>query len=107
MPGPIMTGDELGHGAIALDKKVRRYPQLGGLGKIRMGVAIKCAGEKLLCAAGTELARRQADVVDHQQRNIGSRGARIEMRRRTMPYPSEPTVGRINLHESTLTAKPL
>src|SRR5690606_20742952 len=100
MPGAVQTGNKLGHRPVTLDEKVGRYPQLGNLGKIRVGISIEGAGEKLLDTTGTELARRQADIVNHQQRDSGPLGTAVEMGRRALPYPVQPTIGHVTVHES-------
>src|SRR5690554_5883388 len=107
MPGPLQAGNKLGDAPIALDEKMRRHAQLGNLSEIGMARRVQRAAEQLLYAAGTELPRRQADVMNHQQRDVAARRPRIEMRRWAMVYSAQPTAGCINPHGRAPIAKAL
>ncbi len=104
MPGPIQTGDELGDGAITLDEKMCGDLQPGDLFEERMLVALQAVLKELLNPAGTELAWRQADVVDHQQGNLAGR-ALIEVRRGAVAYAMAPAGGGIQVHRGKAHAE--
>nr|GFD51046.1 hypothetical protein [Tanacetum cinerariifolium] len=57
--------------------------------------------KEFLHLARLELSRRQADVVNHQQRDLGF-GASIEVGRRAMVRAMAPTRGRVQLHGGSL-----
>ncbi|MNN84134.1 hypothetical protein D3C81_2012600 [compost metagenome] len=79
MPGALVAGHELDQRAVALDEKVRRHLQVGDVGEIRMGLRVQRVAKQRLYLPRAELPRRQADVVDHQQRYLAGRSC-IEVR---------------------------
>src|SRR5690606_23346824 len=97
MPRTLITGNELADRTIALNKKVRGHLHAGDAGEIRVFVSVQAILKKLLHLARTELPGRQADVMDHQQRNLSLRPL-IEVRGRTVPDAIAPATGRVQLH---------
>ena len=70
MPGAIQAGDELRQRAITLDEEMRRDLQVGNFGEEGVLIRRQAVLEERLHPAGTELSRRQADVVHHEQRDL-------------------------------------
>ena len=82
MPGTIFERDELNHFASALDQAMRRYPQIGDVGKILMRLRIEPVTKKLLDIATAILPRRQADGMHHDQLDVSIRRTLFEIGRR-------------------------
>ncbi len=80
MPGTIERRDELHGNAIAPDQKVRGHPQPTQLVEVRMRIAIEAVRKQIFNVRATELAGRQADVMDDQQADLGTFRSRIEIR---------------------------
>src|SRR5450830_708732 len=93
MPGAVVSRDKLDSPAIALNHEVRRYPQRPQLVKIRVGVAIELVAEQLADERSAKLARRQADIVDHQQVGDDAVGTGVKIRRRLPLDVRAPAVG--------------
>lgn len=80
MPGAVVTGDELGDGAVAFDEEMRGNRQVADLLEIGMFVRVQAILEERLDLAGAELSRRQADIVDDQQRHRVPLRTQVEIR---------------------------
>src|SRR3989338_3065395 len=106
MPGALVTGDELRNSAITLDKEMRGHLQAGNAGEIGMLIRIQTVLKKRLHLARAKLPRRQADVMDHQQRNFAQRSL-IEVRRWAALDAIAPATGRVQLHKDSLNEPPL
>jgi hypothetical protein len=102
MPGPVDARDKLRHRAVALNQKMRRYPQVGNPFKVGMFRDIQAILEKLLHLAGGKLRRWQADVMHHQQRDFAGR-ALVEVGRRAMTDALAPTAEGVQLHTGSLS----
>ena len=69
MPGAFGTRHELQQFASATDQEMRRHAQAGQSPVIRMRLRVERIHNQAFDAIAPELARRQADIVDHQQRD--------------------------------------
>lgn len=76
----VVTGDELGDGAVAFDEEMRGNRQVADLLEIGMFVRVQAILEERLDLAGAELSRRQADIVDDQQRHRVPLRTQVEIR---------------------------
>jgi hypothetical protein len=90
VPGTVMGGDELQQLAVASNQKVCGNPKPSELRKVRVSVAIEPIREKILDVVPTKLAGRQADVMHHQQANLGAFRARIEIAALSAPRLAAP-----------------
>jgi hypothetical protein len=90
VPCTVMGGDELQQLAVASNQKVRGNPQPSELRKIRVSVAIEPIREKILDVLPTKLAGRQADVMHHQQANLGAFRAPIKIAALSAPRLAAP-----------------
>jgi len=71
---------------------VRGDLQVGDVGKIGMGVRRQGAGKQPIDPRPAEFARRQADIVDHQQRGGLVVRTLIKMRRRHLTNVGQPAL---------------
>lgn len=76
----VVTGDELGDGAVAFDEEMRGNRQVADLLEIGMFVRVQAILEERLDLTGAELSRRQADIVDNQQRHRVPLRTQVEIR---------------------------
>lgn len=67
MPCPVIKGNELGYCPTPLNEQMGRDSEVDQCLKVRVLAAVETVTKKLLYAAGPELARGQADVVNYQQ----------------------------------------
>jgi hypothetical protein len=87
MPGAQCARDELEQRAVAPNQEVRRDAYCRKLAKISVRVRVEAIGKQLDDGVPTELARRQRDVVNDQQRDAlafrpGIAIGRSDLRRR-------------------------
>jgi hypothetical protein len=75
VPGALVAGDELHQLAVAADQKVGGYLQVADLFEVRVFDGSRRFWKKASPGAA-ELFRRQADVVDHHQRDVFRSGGR-------------------------------
>ena len=80
MPGAPWNGHELQDLAVATNQHMRRHPHALDLGEIRMLIRRQVSIEQLLYPRATELIRRQADVVHHDQVRLDAGGPLIAVR---------------------------
>jgi hypothetical protein len=69
MPGAQCARDELQQRAVAPDQKVRGDSYSRKRAEIRVRIRVEPIGKQLDDGVPTELARRQRDVVNDQQRD--------------------------------------
>ncbi len=67
MPGTFIGRDELDHAAVAQYQEMGGNPERAQLLEIRMSVIIQAIAEQVGNIVAAKLARRQADVMNHQQ----------------------------------------
>ncbi len=70
MPGPAVERHKLGHPAVTLNQQMRGDFQPLDLFKERVPVRIQTIGKQFGNMTTAELPGRQADIVNHQQRNL-------------------------------------
>lgn len=81
VPGAQCAGDELQQRPVAPDQEVRGDADCRKRAEIRMRVRIEPIGEQLDDGVPAELARRQRDVVNDQQRDALALRPRVAVRR--------------------------
>src|SRR5487761_984793 len=91
MPGAALERHELHQFAVAAYQQVRGYAQTLNRGEIGMGVRRQGSQEQMFNPGSAELARWQADAVDHQQINLGTCGALVAMGRGQLPGAADET----------------
>ena len=84
-----MKGDELRHAAITGNAEVRRHPLPSDRGEIRVLTSAQLPGEQRFDPRAAKLAWRQADAMEHHERQRSSRGARILIGRGHYPGASQ------------------
>src|SRR5690606_37766164 len=93
MPGAIGDRHKLAALTIARDIEARRDLQVGNLGVIGMDTGSQAVTKKIGNRAITELARRQAGVVDNQEAHLGARRALVEIWRWNSGRSCQPATG--------------
>ncbi len=74
MPGAMMQGDILNRLAIPPDQQMAGDAKCGNFGKIGVLFAPEPIEKQVVDPGAAKLAGRQADVVDHQQIDLTTRG---------------------------------
>ena len=92
MPGARIKGHKLNNSAAALDKQMGRHLKIGDSRKIRVSLAIEAIAKEILHIAATKFTRRQADVMNDQQADVGPLGTLIKIGRRTDYGIAQPAV---------------
>ncbi|OQV65345.1 hypothetical protein AK51_21935 [Serratia nematodiphila DZ0503SBS1] len=100
MPGALVEGHILHDLSAAANQAMRRHSQLMDIGEIRVLRRVERAGEQLVDIGAAELAGRQADVVDDQQRGVLVIRAPIAVRREHSRRPDNPAI--FQLHQTPL-----
>lgn len=85
MPRPVVARDELDQLAVAPDEEMRRDLQGADSGEVGMARRVQPVGEEVKDVVAAELARRQADGMDHDQPGRFAGRPGIEVRRRLAP----------------------
>lgn len=80
MPGAQRKRDILHQLPIAANKAVGRHAQVMDISKIGVNGRVKASHKQVINPGATKLTGRQADVVNHQQRDIVSLWALVVMR---------------------------
>ena len=75
-----MSGYELIEIAATIDQQMRGDFQIGDLTEVRIRAGIETVEKKIADVVPAENPGRQADCMDHDQRNLAARGARVEIR---------------------------
>ncbi len=91
VPGAAVKGHELGHATVTLDQQMRRHLQPLDLFKERMPARIQPVGKQFGDMTAAKLPGRQADIVNHQQRDLAV-GAVIAIGRRDVPRSGDAVV---------------
>jgi len=81
VPGTPLDSDELHQLAVAPDEEMRGDLEPRDLAEVGMRRRVEPVGEQALDGIAAELAGRQADRVDHEQRDLGAGGAVVLVRR--------------------------
>src|SRR5690606_10844666 len=80
--------------AVAADEQVRGHLQVADRVEVRVRVAVEAVREKVLDVRPAELAGRQADVVQHHERDVPGTGPLVLVRRGTQERrPDEAGLG--------------
>src|SRR5258706_409808 len=87
MPRAHLGRHVLDHGAVAANEVVRRHLHRRDPGEIRMRLRIEAPHEEVVDPRAAVFARRQRDVVDHDERDLLALGALVAMRRSADPVP--------------------
>jgi len=93
MPGPALTGNVLDQTPVAPDQQMGRDAHRGDGREIGVCVRIEPVEKERVDPVAPEFARRQADIVDHQQvdRRLGRAG--VLVRRGALLGTGEPAIG--------------
>src|SRR5574337_161703 len=75
MPGTPVRVDEPNQRPVPADEEVRRNPEMGNFGVVRVFRGVQGVGEELLDAGAAEPRRRQTDGVHHDEADRLARGA--------------------------------
>ena len=77
---------------VAPQQQVRGYPRAGDFAEIRVRGCGQRVREQALDPRAAVLARRQADAMDHDQRDFGPRGPRVAVRGNHAARAAQPAV---------------
>ena len=91
MPGAAVKGHELGHATVTLDQQMRRHLQPVDLFKERVPARFQPVGKQFGDMTAAKLPGRQADIVNHQQRDLAV-GTIIAIGRRDVPRSGDAVV---------------
>lgn len=97
VPCPIVTGDKLGQGTLAIDKKMCGDFQPPQFIKRRIPGAIEGVAKQRFHIITAKTARRQGNIVHHQHIRRPGRGTGIAVGRRAVAGPFEPAIPRFGL----------
>jgi len=89
MPGPLRAGYELDQGAIATNEEMCGHLESAQAFVVRVRSKIESIREQADYTLAAEFPGRQADVVNDQKRDRGTRRALIEVRRRRLLRPGQ------------------
>ncbi|MNY13452.1 hypothetical protein D3C86_1465850 [compost metagenome] len=86
VPGALVGGHELNDAPIAANKEVGRYAQAAQAFQPGVRSVVECVQEQPGDFGAAKLARRQADIVQHQQRDLRAIGTRVVVGRGQQGY---------------------